>query len=226
MLLLLVSATICQADGVGGDIGIASDEVFRGLTQSDNQASPQADLHYSLSGWYAGLSAVGVRRGSSESSGAGLVGYLGYEQRFGDDWSASLALRHYDYPGYQQRNYYNYEEAALSVSWREQVIVSVMASPDVFFADLEGNYGRGAAYTYEIGARQPLAYGFCLNGGVGYYDLTRQIGVGYAYWSAGISKQWGRFNLDARYVGTDGTAKAHFGPFAENRVVLSLLLLF
>jgi uncharacterized protein (TIGR02001 family) len=229
VLLSLASVcclSVCRADGFGGELGIASDEVFRGLTQSDNQASPQADLHYTLSGWYGGVSAVGVRRGGDESAGVGLIGYLGYQQRFGDDWSASIAARHYDYPGYRQRNYYDYDEAAVSVSWRELIVATVMASPNVFFIDFYGHNGRGLAYTYELGGRYPLPQGFCLNAGVGYYNLDRQIGTGYTYWSAGISKQWRSLNFDVRYVGTDDTAREHFEQFAENRVVLSALWLF
>jgi uncharacterized protein (TIGR02001 family) len=223
-LLLLVST--CHADGIGGDVGVATDEVFRGLSQSDHQVSPQLDLHYSLTGWYAGVTAVGVRRGPYESAGAGLIAYLGYQYRLSDDWTAALAARHYDYPGYQFRRDYDYEEGALSVSWRELIVASVMASPDVFFADFQGHSGRGAAYTYEIGGRLPLEYGFCANAGVGYYDLDHQIGTGYAYWSSGISKQWRSVNFDLRYVGTDDTAKRRFGEFAENRLVFSALYLF
>ena len=225
-VLACATAPACRADGFGGVVGIASDEVFRGLTQSDNQASPQVDLHYTLSGWYAGLSAVGVRRGADRSAGAGLIAYLGYHRRFDDDWGASVVLRYYDYPGYELRNYYNYEEAALSVSWRDLIVATVMASPNVFFIDLYGNSGRGPAYTYELGGRYPLPQAFSLNAGVGFYDLSRQIGTGYAYWSGGISKQWRSLNFDVRYVGTDSTARQHFEHFAENRVVLSALWLF
>jgi uncharacterized protein (TIGR02001 family) len=224
VLLLLVSA--CRADGVGGDAGIASDEVFRGLSQSDHQLSPQLDLHYSFSGWYAGVTALGVRRGPYDSVGAGLIAYLGYQYRISDDWSTSLAARHYDYPGYQFRDDYDYEEGALSVSWRELIVATVMAAPDVFFADLQGHHGRGPAYTYEIGGRLPLVLGLCANAGIGYYNLDHQIGTGYAYWSAGISKQWRSVNFDVRYVGTDETARRRFEQFAENRLVLSALYLF
>jgi len=225
-LVLLLVTCACRADGFGGDLGVASDEVFRGLTQSDNQVSAQADAHYMWSGWYAGLSGIGVRRGPYDSPGVGLIAYLGYQQRFGENWSASVAARHYDYPDFQYRNHYNYDEAALEVSWRELLVASVTASPNVFFGDLQGDYGRGAAFSYEFGARKPLARGFCINAGIGYYDLEHQIGTGYAYGSAGISKQWHSLNFDARYIGTDETAKRRFGGFAENRVVLSLLWLF
>jgi uncharacterized protein (TIGR02001 family) len=222
----LLWVSVCRADGFGGSVGVASDEVLRGMTQSDHQLSPQLDLHYVLSGWYAGLSGEEVRRGLKNSANAGLIAYLGYQYRFSDDWSGSLAVRHYEYPGYRHRNDYVYDEADLSVSWRDRVVASVSASPNVFFADFDGNYGSGAAYCGELAARQPLPHGFSLNAGVGYYDLHHQIGTGYGYGSAGISTQWRSWNFDLRYVATDGTAKQRFEQLAENRLVLSALWLF
>jgi hypothetical protein len=62
--------------------------------------------------------------------------------------------------------------------------------------------------------------------GLGYYDLRRQIGTGYAYWSAGLERRWGRWAFDLRYVGTDTTARQHFEDDAGDRVVLSALWLF
>jgi|SRR5580704_5737578 uncharacterized protein (TIGR02001 family) len=224
-LLLLVS--VCRADGLGGDVGVASDEVFRGLSQSDHEWSPQVDLHYSQSGWYAGLTALNVRRLPYYTEGAGLIGYLGYQYRLSDDWAASFAARHYDYLGYGSRHDdYVYDEGAVSLSWRELIVATVIAAPNVWFADFEGHHGRGAAYTYELGGRLPLAQGFCVNAGIGYYNLDKQIGTGYAYGSAGLSKQWRSVNFDLRYVGTDETAKRRFEQFAENRLVFSVLYLF
>jgi uncharacterized protein (TIGR02001 family) len=223
-LLLLVS--VCHADGFGGDVGVDSDEVIRGLSFSDHQLSPQLDLHYSLSGWYAGLTAVDARILPSESVGAEVIAYLGYQYRLSDDWAASLAARHYDYPGYRLRNDYDYDEGALSLSWRELIVATVTASADVFAFDVQGYHGRGAAFSYELGGRLPLARGFCANAGIGYYNLDRQIGTGYAYWSAGISKQWRSVNFDVRYVGTNDTAKRQFDGLAENRLVFSALYLF
>jgi uncharacterized protein (TIGR02001 family) len=225
-LALLLFASACRADGFGGSVGVASDEVFRGLTQSDHQLAPQLDLHYGLSGWYAGISGVEVRRGANDAASGGIIAYLGYQYRFSNDWSSSLAIRRYDYPGYQHRYNYDYSEAALSVSWRDRIVANVIASPDVFFADYQGDYGRGAAYTGELAARQPLSHAISLNAGIGYYDLHHQIGTGYTYGSAGISTQWRSWNFDVRYVATDGTARRRFEQFAENRVVLSLLWFF
>jgi uncharacterized protein (TIGR02001 family) len=226
VVLLLSMASASRADGLGGDLGVASNEVFRGLSQSDNQISPQADLHYTQARWYAGVSAVGVRRGSNYAVGAGLIAYLGYQQRFGEDWNGSVVLRHYDYPGFQFRSLYDYEELGVSFGWRERIVATVIASPDVYFADLRGNYGRGAAYTFELSSRQPLPYGFSANAGLGYYDLQHQIGTGYAYGSIGLGRQWRAVDFDLRYVGTNATAKRRFDGFADNRVILSMLWLF
>src|ERR1700761_2467285 len=82
-----------HADGLGGAVGAATDQVLRGLTQSDHQVSWQADLNYAHGGWYGGLTGYGVRRGQQESSGVGLTAYTGYEQPFGDDWRGSAMVR-------------------------------------------------------------------------------------------------------------------------------------
>jgi uncharacterized protein (TIGR02001 family) len=219
-------ATTCRADGWGGQLGLSSDNVLRGLTQSDHQISPQADLHYGYSGWYAGLAALGVRRGVERTAGVELIAYAGYQKVLSPDFGASVALRHYDYPGYQQRGDYNYDEAALSVNWRRLLLLTVTASPDLYFFDFYGNAGRGAAFSYELGGRQPLAFGVSADAGIGYYDLRQQIGTGYLYWSAGASWQWRSLNVALHYVGTDGTAKDRFQDLAENRLVMSVLWQF
>jgi uncharacterized protein (TIGR02001 family) len=224
-LWLFVAGT--RADGLGGAVGLASDDVLRGLTESEHQLSWQGDLHYNRSGWYGGVTGFGVRRGLDESAGVGLTVYAGYDTQLTDDWRAGLALRHYDYPGYTKRNNYDYDEAALTLDWRERLVASVSASPDVYAVDYYGHYGRGAAFTYELSARQPLPWWeLSVNAGVGYYDLQRQVGTGYVYWSAGASKQWNSLQLDLRYIGSSEEAEAHFHDLAENRLVFSALWLF
>jgi len=51
---------------------IMSNYVFRGVTQSDGQPSPQGDLHAIVGPWYAGVSAEDVRR-DDERAGAELI---------------------------------------------------------------------------------------------------------------------------------------------------------
>ncbi len=225
-VLLLLAARLGQAQGVGGALGLATDDVFRGLTLNDGQLSPQVDLHDVLGQWYGGLSAGGVRRGHEAAAGAELIAYAGYQYRMGEDWTDQVTLRHYDYPGNPHRTRYDYDELGLSFAWRERLVLTVIGSPDTYSADYQGNYGSGAAFCYELAARQPLPYALSATAGVGYYDLQHQIGTGYAYWSAGLQRRWRSWAFDLRYVGTDGTARDHFEHDAGDRAVLSVFWLF
>ena len=200
--------------------------MFRGLSQNDGQISPQADLHEIVGQGYGGISAQEVRRGIGQGAGAELIAYAGYQQSFGEDWSGRLNLRHYDYPGNSLRSRYDYDEIALSLGWRERLMLTAIASPDTYSLDYRGNFGTGAAYSYEFTCRQPLPWGLYGIAGVGYYDLRHQIGVGYAYWSAALEHRWRSFVFDLSYVGTDATARYHFEDDAGNRLVLSAFWLF
>jgi uncharacterized protein (TIGR02001 family) len=113
-VLLLSLARLADAQSLGGSLGVATDDVFRGLSQSDSQISPQADLHAVLGPWYGGVSAEEVRRGVDERAGGELIAYAGYQQRLAEDWTGRVTLRHYDYPGDALRSRYNYDELALS----------------------------------------------------------------------------------------------------------------
>jgi len=228
LLLLLAAAARAQGlpGGLAGSVGLATDEVFRGLSQNDGQLSPQFDLHDVQGPWYVGVSADGIRRGEEAGAGVEAIAYAGFQYRFGEDWIDRVTLRHYDYPGNAHRTRYDYDELGLSVAWRERIVLSFIASPDTFAADYLGHYGSGAAYCYELVAHQPLPLGVSAIAGLGYYDLRQQIGAGYAYWSAGLQYRWRSWAFDLRYVGTDSTARLHFEDDAGNRAVFSAFWLF
>ena len=225
-MALLLLARLVDAQSLGGSLGIATDEVFRGLSQNDGRISPQFDLHALFGSWYGGLSADEVRRGINQGASAELIAYVGLQQQLAEDWAGRITLRHYDYPGNALRTRYNYDELALSLDWRKRLMLTLVASPDTYFRDYSGYYGTGAAYCVEIGARQPLPLGLSGAAGLGYYDLQRQIGIGYTYWSAGLNRRWGAWVVDLRYVGTDAIARHHFEDLAGDRAVLSAFWLF
>jgi len=225
--LLWLPLAAVQADGLGGSVGVATDDVFRGVSESEGQLSPRGELHGMLGSWFAGASAEEVRIGFGGHAGAELVAYAGFQHDIGEQWTAQISARHYDYyPGSNYRARYNYDEAGLSLGWQQRIVVSAIASPDTYRHDYQGNFGSGSAYAYEVGARQPLPLGLVANLGAGWYDLRHQIGAGYAYWNAGISRRWSSWAADLRYVGTDGTARYHFEDDAGDRVVFSLFWTF
>ncbi|HEY1725259.1 MAG TPA: TorF family putative porin [Steroidobacteraceae bacterium] len=215
-----------EADGLGGSIGVATDDVYRGVSYSNDQLSPRAEVHGVLGSWFAGVSAEEIRRDLNHQAGAEVIAYAGFQWRITDDWSAQATLRHYDYPGNTFRAQYNYDELGLSLGWQDRVAVSAIVSPDTYSHDYLGNFGNGAAYAYEVVGRQPLPAGLSAVAGLGYYDLRREIGIGYLYGSIGLERRWRSWAVDLRYVDTDGTAKQHFEDDAGTRVVLSVFWTF
>jgi uncharacterized protein (TIGR02001 family) len=225
-VLLVSLAPVIHAQGLGGSVGVATDDLFRGLSENNGRLSPQADLHLLVGQWYLGVAAEEVTRPKANSTGIELIAYAGYQQRLGQDWTGRVTVRHYDYPGNSQRTLYDYDELGLSVGWRERLILTAIASPDTYNRDYQGHYGSGAAFCYELQARQPLPHAVSAIVGVGYYDLRRQVGSGYSYWSAGLQARWRSWAFDLRYVGTDATARDHFRDDAGDRLVLSAFWLF
>jgi uncharacterized protein (TIGR02001 family) len=212
---------IARAVDLQGSLGASTDSVFRGLTQSEGDSAIEADGLASATHGFGGIVAQSVQRERRESRGLELIGYAGYQQPLLGDWSATLSAHHYEYPDNRLSTRYNYDELSLALIWREQVQLTLIASPDTYAVATEEKYryGRGAAFAAEIDAHQPLPFGCAAEVGIGYYDLRQQIGAAYAYWSAGISRQWQSWQLSVRYIGTDGNARNLFGDQAGDRVV-------
>jgi uncharacterized protein (TIGR02001 family) len=210
-----------RAADLQGSLGASTDNVYRGLTQSQGNAAIEADALASATHWFGGVVGESVKRERRESTSLELIGYVGYQQPLLGDWSTTLSAHHYEYSANRLSARYNYDELSLALSWREQVQLTLIASPDTYAVATQEDYryGRGLAFAAEIGAHQPLPFGAAAEVGIGYYDLRQQIGAGYTYWSAGISRQWYAWQLSVRYIGTDGHARRLFGDQAGDRVV-------
>lgn len=215
-----------RAADLDGSLGVSSDNVFRGLTQSRGQASVQVEGYLTATHWFGGLAVESVRRPRDGSAGAEAIGYLGYQQLLSEDWRGALSLRHYDYPGNARRSRYAYDELSAAVSWRQRVTLELIGSPDTYTAAGNDRYGRDSAFAIELTGRQPLPYGLAADLGIGFYDLHEQIGAGYTYWSAGIGRQWRSWQAGLRYIGTDAQARHLFRYAAGDRLVVSAAWFF
>ncbi len=222
LLPLLVAAA--HAQGLQGAVGASSDDVFRGISQSDGDPSAQVDLHVTATQWYAGGSAE-VVRGAGSPLGPELIAYAGYLYALQSNaLAASLTLRHYDYPTFNRR----YDELAASLSWRNALRATVTASPDTP-QPLYSTYGRDVdamAFSYEVVGQVPLPLGLYAQAGLGYYDLRRQISYGYGYGDAGLGYQWRAWQLDLRYVATDPRIRRFYRTAAAPRLLASILWTF
>ena len=206
------------AAGWGGSLGLASDYVFRGVTQSDGKPSAQGDVHYyANAGWFGGLWAASVERNAYEGKTAELNAYLGLSWPIADVWNATVAAVHYDYPWNTGRRY-SYDEVVGTAAYADRLFLTVAASPDTSIESTYGASGRRAAYSYDLAFHAPLLHALSANGGIGYYDLHHLVNVGYVYWSIGLGYDLGPVQLQLSYIGANDTAKALFyDDAAHNR---------
>ena len=248
LTLWVAVVPVVHGQGLGVAVGVSSDDRWRGLSQSAGDPSVQVDLHYIRTSWYGGGSAEAVRRPTDRLLGAELIVYGGYEWTWSNQLSASLTLRHYDYPQFSRR----YDELAASMLWGTFLRTSVTGSPDTpalqyagpamqssyryrdprysdpgygdpGYGDPGYRGGRRLAFSYELAARLPLPFGLYAGAGIGYYDVHRQAGEGYGYGSIGVGGQWHDWDLDLRYIGTDARARALFGTAASSGLSATVL---
>lgn len=221
----LATAAAHGAD-VQGSLGASSDDVFRGISLSDEQPSWLADVHASDTQWFGGIAADMVRLRPGDATAVQAIGYLGYQHALGQSWNGTLNVRHYDYLGSPDRSRYEYDELGATLSWQDQLFVRLIGSPDTYEVDDYHRYGRGEAFAAELSGRQPLPYGLTLQPGIGYYDLSEELGAGYLYWSLALAKQWDAWAFTVSYIGTDSTARRLFGSLAGDRLVASAVWSF
>ncbi len=226
--LLAFAASAAHAEGWGGSLGMSSDYVYRGVTQSDNQPSGQADVHYTgRSGWFAGVSAASARRDPGQSTSAEVDPYLGYQWPLARDWSARLDAVHHGYPWNNAGGHYDYDELSATLAYADRVFATLSFSPDTSVASTYASVSGRAALAYDLVLRQPLPHAFSLHAGVGYYDLRWAVNTGYVYWNGGLAYDLGPVQLDLSYIGTDATARRLFyGDLAVNRLVAGVLWQF
>ena len=212
------TASAQQRSGIPGkfswNLALASDYVFRGLTQTDSGPAIQGgmDYEYKMSNdimLYAGIWGSNVDFNESAAvDGAtietdlygGLKGKIG---RTGASWNAGLI--YYAYPGADSDLNYDYMEFTMGGAYDfgfAEVNASVNYSPEYF-----ANSGE-AIYT-KIGATVPIPWvkGLSLSGHVGdqYIDDTAAFGTpDYFDWAlAVIYDADGKFNVSIKYTDTD-----------------------
>ena len=204
----------------------ASDYVFRGVSQTNEDPALQISLDYSHeSGFLAGGFASNVKllKGIRADSGdVELDLYAGYRRRFGSDWSAHVALVRYGFPTADDRSDRKYHEIQFSANYLEIVNVSIAYSKDAFSYSRSSIFSKGESYYLETAAGNYIGETTFLGGGIGYAKIDNLVDRNYLYGNIGITRNFKKFSLDLNYYFTDSAAEEIFGDVAENRLVARL----
>ena len=186
---------------VTANVGIFSEYIFRGISQTAGKPALQGGFDWShSSGFYAGTWASNISWledfGLYNRSSLEWDFYGGYKNAFPgqEDWVYDLGVYGYIYPGSKNPNVVSADtwELYAAIGWKWVSLKgSWTVSSNYFGIQPNGQKTNGTGY-YDLSATYPIAdTGFSLLGHVGYLDV-RHDGSGdfeasYADWKAGVS---------------------------------------
>ncbi len=226
-------ASVGAAADITGNIGLTSDYVFRGLSQTDEKPAIQGGLDYAhSSGAYAGVWASNVDFsesdfGATDEAHIEVDLYAGMTGKVGDlGWK--FGGIYYAYPGVSDNSglKYDYWEFGPTLTYPvgpATASLMVMWSPNFYNETGKGLYS-------ELGLSAPVG-SFTVGATFGHQDISRNLKFGapdYNNWSLYASTTVAGIGLKLAYTDTDlsgsdcfGGAEP-FGDWCDGRAVFSV----
>lgn len=196
----LVQAAEESAHTVSANVGVFSNYIFRGVTQTSEEMAVQGGIDYShASGLYAGTWGSNISWITDTAGSYGYTGssleldlYGGYKGTFAKDFGYDVGAIFYYYPGEQARGFVspNTTEIYGALSWKWLTAKLSYALSEYFaIQDAEGTY------YVDISANIPVAdTGLTILAHAGYLDVAGTVGgvsnndlYGYTDWKLGLS---------------------------------------
>jgi uncharacterized protein (TIGR02001 family) len=219
---------VAQEVEVSGNVAIASDYAFRGISQTLEKPAVQGGFDVSAPfGLYLGMWGSSVNFGEDLDSGARaqmeLDIYGGIAPSVGG-FDLDLGLLYYAYPGAFSGFDYNFLEVYGGVAREVGAVTAGLTgafSPDYFGASGTGLFGG-----VTLGAVLPSAP-VAVEGSVGRQSIEDNDAWGtpnYTVWSVGVSTDLLGSTLGATVTGTDLSQADCFGgsDLCKTRVIVSL----
>lgn len=209
---LMSSSSLVQAGEISGNVALATDYVFRGFSQTNEEPAISGGFDYDIgSGFSVGTWASNVNFGDNTSMELDLYG--GYSFDISEGVSVDLTYIYFAYPG--ETDALNYSEFHAGVGFGD-LGLSLVYSPDYFGSDADAIVLNA---DYSIGLGENLG----LDLHVGYSDVDEEdfFDVGedsYLDYSIGLSTSAAGVDLALTFYGTD----LDDIDIADNRVVFSI----
>ncbi|MNQ48043.1 putative bacterial protein [compost metagenome] len=211
--LVLIGAGSAQAQSqpeVAFNIGVVSDYVFRGASQTNEDPALQGGIDATFAGgFYAGTWASMVDFGDDTDAEIDLYGgyrteAAGYALDFG-----VLGYFYVNEPGAADYNFVEFKAAASRAIGPATLGAAVYYSPDFFGVDDEATY-------LEANAAYAVADKWTISGAVGHQWLD--VTDDYTTWNLGLAYALtDNLAVDVRYHDTDVD-----GPLTDDRFVVGL----
>ena len=201
--------------GLNGYLTLGSGYWARGLSQNDG-LSLQAGVDYQTqSGWFVGAWAANVdysvEISYDEPRDLAVDLYGGYHRRT-DDWSWTVTLGRYLYPGTAVD--YDYDELSGTVGFRDRVFYTASYSDAFYGSDR-------AALNQELSFALPLRGDLEVGAALGRFAIA-STDVDYSHWNVGVSKVVRRVVVDLRYYDSGYDWLGWLGDPDANHYVVSV----
>ncbi|MDT8408616.1 MAG: TorF family putative porin [Wenzhouxiangellaceae bacterium] len=206
VLMIVASWTGPAMAQVSGNVGVVSNYLFRGVSQTDDEAAVQGGFDFAHeSGFYAGTWLSNVDFGGKEDTEVDL--YAGYGGAFGNSgvtWDAGVI--YYLFPGGGDLDY---AETYLGLGYG---LLSAGVAYTLW-GEVSGASGFDTGdFYYNVGLDLPFELEqFSFSAFAGYYDFDEDGNpaagneLSYAHWGLGASRDLGEFgSLGITYEQTDG----------------------
>jgi len=215
ILLLLLPSYSAIAAEVSGSATIATDYVFRGVSQTNEKGAVQAGIDLAFdNGAYIGAWGSNVDFGSEVTTEMDF--FAGYAFDVAEGVNLDLSYIYFNYAGNESNLNYNEFVAALGVS---DFTFTLVYSPDYFGSD-------DSALVYNVDYSIGLSESVSLDLHVGYTDTDENaLGISedsYLDYLAGINWDVGGVTLSLAVTGTDADEDDNFGDAGEARALFSV----
>ncbi len=167
--LAAIATTDACAQALGGAFGLASDNVYRGVSLADGRPGWFADLHADFgSRWVAGVGASSVEP-RYRPSNTQLTLYLDRRWQIDEDWAAKMGVIHYDAARRITRPELRYDELNAAIGFRGRWRALIAWSPNASGLYADPHTARSSSAWLESSFHQPV-----------FADLSADLGIGFA----------------------------------------------
>ena len=211
--IALLAPRAADAITFNGDLTLASDYVYRGISETGGRPAAQIDVHLATGdGTFAGVFASTVNRLWHRGYvnlgwDYQLEEYLGHRFDLSQSWSTTLTAVNYQYVGGNAPLSSDYQEFSVAVSYLDSWTLTAAYIPNAVRYDRWTRLGRYAAYTGDVATQLPLVGRLSLTSGVGYYTSDS---ADYVYGNAGLAFEFKSLRLDAGYYVSQERAQLMF----------------
>ncbi|MGI2259362.1 TorF family putative porin [Shewanella sp. GXUN23E] len=193
---------LANAGELSGEVGVANDYRFRGVSQTDKGFQVSGSLDYGFdSGFFIGAWASNVDFGPEDDTKIELDLYAGYAHEINDDVSVDVTLLRYNYLG--ETSDYDYFEGTVGADFygfrAAYWYTNDYGGADLNYNYIELNYSWEFAENFSLDLHIGNNSGDAVDEGFGGSYIDYSIAVSTEFSGVGISVGWLDTDIGSEY---------------------------